>query len=118
MSWDSLRICAFTVSDLDRPVQERCTQLLWPLMLVAISTVKLPTVQLPIKLAYLVNLTLVSPFSNYSMHLYMGGPIVTFFPTKDFWIKSTMIINSSGIPELNLGILIIYLPEVLLPGVL
>ena len=57
------------------------------------------------KLACLVNSTLASPFGTLSIHLYMGGPVVIFYPTNAFWTKFTKIIHSSGIPDSNLGII-------------
>ena len=70
--------------------------------------------RLAIKLACWVNSSLVSPFSTLSMHLYMDGPVLTFYATQAFWTKSTKITHSSGVPESNLGILITYLAKVLL----
>ena len=48
----------------------------------------------------------------------MGGQVVTFYPTRLFWTGLTKIVYSSGVPDLNLGILTTYLPEVLSQGVL
>ena len=63
-------------------------------IIMAITTLKLGTLQLPIKLTCCLNLALKSPFCTHSMHLYMGGPVVTFCPTKTFWTKSTKMIHS------------------------
>ena len=65
-----------------------------------------------------IKLALTSPFSNLSIHLKIGGSVVTFCHTKAFWITFTKIINSPGVPGSNIGILILYFPEVELLGVL
>ena len=57
-------------------------------------------------------------FQHPFIHLYMGWPLVAFCPLRLFWTRSTKMIHSSGVPESNLGILIMYFPEVVSPGVL
>ena len=42
----------------------------------------------------------------------MGGPVVTFCPTRVLWANSKKMIHSSEVSESNLGILIAYFPEV------
>ena len=57
-------------------------------IIVAITKVKLVTVQLPTKLVYWRNSSLASPFRTLSLHLYMGEPVVTVCPTGLFWNSS------------------------------
>ena len=87
-------------------------------VIVTITIVKLVIFWQPTKLACWRNLALVSLFSTFSMHLYMGRPVVTCCPTRLFWTKSTKMIHFSRVPESNLGILIIYFSKVVSLGVL
>ena len=80
-------------------------------VIVIITTEKLLTVWLPVKLACWRNLALRSPFSNISILLYMGELVVTFWLTKTFWTKSKKMIHSSGVPKSNIKILITHFPE-------
>ena len=87
-------------------------------VIVTIIVIKLATVQLHTNLGCWRNSASASPFSALSIHLYMGGPVVTFCSSMIFWTMSTKMIHSSRVTEANLGILITYFPEVLSLGVL
>ena len=80
--------------------------------MVAITVVNLETVQLPTKLAYWRNSAWTSPLITLFIHLSKSGPVVTFYPTRLFWITPTKMIHSSGVPESKLRISMMYFPEV------